>query len=215
MSTEIKTLNGYSIADTAAREQLQNAPANIAVTEIEGGSRLTITFGSGSTKIVDVMDGEDGYTPQKGKDYFDGDDGFSPAVVVSNITGGHRITITDANGTKTVDVMDGEKGDPGYTPVKGTDYFDGVSPTITVGDLSGGSQKGHMIIITDADGEHFVTVMDGEKGEPGYTPVKGTDYYTSADKSEMVNQVKAALASETWTFTLSGGATVTKKVVVA
>lgn len=39
----------------------------------------------------------------------------------------------------------------------------------------------------------------GEKGDPGeagYTPVKGTDYYTEADKSEMVEQVLAALP--TW-----------------
>lgn len=35
------------------------------------------------------------------------------------------------------------------------------------------------------------------KGDPGYTPVKGTDYYTAADKSEMVNMVLSALP--TWT----------------
>ena len=34
-------------------------------------------------------------------------------------------------------------------------------------------------------------------GAPGYTPVKGTDYYTAADKAEMVNAVLAALP--TWT----------------
>lgn len=33
----------------------------------------------------------------------------------------------------------------------------------------------------------------GEQGEPGYTPVKGTDYYTEEDKTEMVNSVLAAL----------------------
>ena len=38
------------------------------------------------------------------------------------------------------------------------------------------------------------------KGEKGDTPVKGTDYYTSADKSEMVSSVKSALP----TFTLVG-----------
>lgn len=30
-------------------------------------------------------------------------------------------------------------------------------------------------------------------GEPGYTPVKGKDYYTEADKAEMVSAVIAAL----------------------
>lgn len=40
----------------------------------------------------------------------------------------------------------------------------------------------------------------GDKGEPGadgYTPVKGTDYWTEADKAEIVDDVLAALP--TWT----------------
>ena len=61
-------------------------------------------------KGKDYFDGEPGYTPQKGKDYFDGEDGISPVVEVTPITGGHRVTITDATGTKTFDVMDGENG---------------------------------------------------------------------------------------------------------
>lgn len=35
--------------------------------------------------------------------------------------------------------------------------------------------------------------FDGADGEDGYTPVKGTDYYTAADKDEMVQAVIAAL----------------------
>lgn len=38
---------------------------------------------------------------------------------------------------------------------------------------------------------------DGKDGVDGKTPVKGTDYYTEADKTEMVNAVLAALP--TWT----------------
>lgn len=34
---------------------------------------------------------------------------------------------------------------------------------------------------------------DGADGKDGYTPVKGKDYYTEADKTEMVNAVVAAL----------------------
>lgn len=40
----------------------------------------------------------------------DGEDGVSPTVSVTDITGGHRVTITDADGTKTFDVMDGGGG---------------------------------------------------------------------------------------------------------
>ena len=44
-----------------------------------------------------------------------GQDGFSPIVTVTNITGGHRVSITDATGTKTFDVMDGTNGADGTT----------------------------------------------------------------------------------------------------
>lgn len=36
-----------------------------------------------------------------------GDDGFSPIVTVTEISGGHRVTIEDAAQTQTFDVMDG------------------------------------------------------------------------------------------------------------
>lgn len=45
-----------------------------------------------------------------------GQDGFSPIVEVTNITGGHRVSITDATGTQTFDVMDGTGGSGGYSP---------------------------------------------------------------------------------------------------
>ena len=35
--------------------------------------------------------------------------------------------------------------------------------------------------------------VPGEKGENGDTPVKGTDYWTQEDLSDMVQQVLAAL----------------------
>ena len=37
---------------------------------------------------------------------------------------------------------------------------------------------------------------DGEDGADGKTPVKGTDYWTAADKAAMVSDVLAALP--TW-----------------
>lgn len=48
-----------------------------------------------------------------GEDGQPGKDGTSPTVSVSAIEGGHRITITDANGTNTVDVLNGTDGQPG------------------------------------------------------------------------------------------------------
>lgn len=55
-------------------------------------------------------DGEDGKDGSPGKD---GSDGFSPIVTVESITGGHSVSVTDANGTQTFSVMDGEQGPAG------------------------------------------------------------------------------------------------------
>ena len=61
-----------------------------------------------------------------------GGDGFSPIIDITEIAGGHRVTITDAEGEKSFDVfdgvdgkdgIDGKNGVDGYTPIKGVDYF--------------------------------------------------------------------------------------------
>lgn len=51
-------------------------------------------------------------------------------------------------------------------------------------------------------------------GKDGHTPVKGVDYYTDADKADMVSAVKASMVTEMWAFTLDDGSVVTKKVLV-
>lgn len=93
----------------------------------------------------------------------------------------------------------GEPGEPGYTPQKGIDYFDGAP---------GAPGK------DGKDGEKGDPGSPGEDGKDGYTPVKGKDYLTDADKAEMINAVLNNLKSEEWTFTLADGTTVTKKVLV-
>ena len=50
----------------------------------------------------------------------------------------------------------------------------------------------------DANGKLQYNGSDvGLKGDKGDTPVKGTDYWTAADKAEIVNDTLAALP--TWT----------------
>ena len=95
--------------------------------------------------------GEQGQPGRDGTDGQDGQDGFSPVITVTDITGGHRVTITDATGTQTVDVLNGQPGIPG------TDGTDGYSPTVTVTEITGG----HRVVITDKNGSHTFDVMDG------------------------------------------------------
>lgn len=57
-----------------------------------------------------------------------------------------------------------------------------------------------MLSIRNESGEFVeVPVIIGPRGfagEPGHTPVKGTDYWTEADQTQIVNDVLAALP--TW-----------------
>ena len=70
---------------------------------------------------------------------------------------------------------------------------DGFSPIAKVEQTADGA----VISITDKNGITTATITNGKDGADGKTPVKGTDYYTEADKTEMVNMVLAALP--TWT----------------
>lgn len=62
---------------------------------------------------------------------------------------------------------------------------DGFSPTVTFTDIEGGIR----ITITDINGAKHIDVMHGEKGDPGYTPVKGKDYYATEEVTEIVNTI--------------------------
>jgi hypothetical protein len=129
--------------------------------------------------------GADGYTPVKGVDYFDGKDG----------TAGY----TPVKGVDYFDGKDGKDGKDGYTPVKGKDYFDGTNgkdgTSVTVSNVSTSSADGGSNVVTFSDGK-TLTVKNGStgtKGADGYTPVKGTDYFTEADKAELVQMVIESL----------------------
>lgn len=75
-------------------------------------------------------------------------EGFSPTVEVEEITGGHRVTITDGDGPHVFDVMDG---------------VDGTSVTVTSASITGG----HRLTIVSASGTTTVDVMDGTDGSDG------------------------------------------------
>lgn len=94
-------------------------------------------------------------------------------------------------------------GSGGGTNVK--DGKDGYSPTVNVTEID----NGHKVNITDKNGTKSFDVLNGKKGDKGdkgdtgsdgkdgsngkdgYTPVKGTDYWTEDDKSAIVNEVAA------------------------
>lgn len=95
------------------------------------------------------------------------------------LTAGENITIE--NNTISAAVLKGEKGDTGA---------DGTS--VTVSSVTESTGDGGSNVVTFSDGK-TLTVKNGskgstgEKGDAGYTPVKGTDYFTEADKTELID----------------------------
>ena len=55
----------------------------------------------------------------------------------------------------------------------------------------------------------------GDKGDRGERGAQGDSYVlTDTDKDNIASQIKASMNTETWTFTLEDGSTVTKAVYV-
>lgn len=88
--------------------------------------------------------------------------------------------------------FDGEDGEDG------ADGKDGISPTLSISTINGG----HRIEVYDVIGIRSFVVKDGENGADGkdgadgYSPIRGTDYWTDADKASIVTDVINALP--TW-----------------
>ena len=131
-----------------------------------------------------------------------GKDGVSPTVSTAATTGGTKVTITDAKGSHEFVVKDGAKGADGVTPHIGDNghWFLGSEDT---GKPSRGATgaKGDAGATGPAgpQGPAGAPGKDGAKGEPGdkgaagHSPVKGTDYWTAADKQEIIDDTKNAI----------------------
>lgn len=156
----------------------------VSVATIEGGHRVTITDKYG-TQSFDVMDGEN----------VEGGGG-------SRGTGIFKVTTAPSGYTTTVG---GFK--PTYRMSLSTALSQSRVTEILVGDIIENSYYHYPVGYVDASyvymgartsirGATGGTGATGKAGADGYTPVKGTDYWTETDKAEMVEDVIAALP--TW-----------------
>lgn len=117
-SAEQSKNNAGTYAESAltAREAIEAMTANAAVDSGVGTPSVEVTSSIVSGHRVFYFNfhnlkGADGQDGADGRDGIDGQDGYSPTIAVTDITGGHRVTITDKNGTRQFDVMDGETPD--------------------------------------------------------------------------------------------------------
>ena len=109
---------------------IQSVEQTTTSTEDGGTNVVTVTKTDGTTSTFYVRNGSRGSTGPAGSD---GQDGVPPLVSVSEITGGHRVSIQDADGTSSFDVMDGKDGadgQDGKDGQSGAAGADGITPTI-------------------------------------------------------------------------------------
>ena len=126
------------------------------------------------------IQGPKGDTGADGEQGPAGENGFSPTVSVTEITGGHRVPITDAHGPKSFDVADGKDG-TGGSGGSGADGEDGgyYQPTVSAdGDLSWSASKAGMpavatVNIRGPEGKQGETGPEGPKGDKGDTGPQG------------------------------------------
>ena len=89
-------------------------------------------------------------------------------------------------GEQGIQGIQGEKGDTGVPGKDGKDGKNGITPTI-------GANGNWYIGSTDTGkpsrGDKGEQGSQGERGTDGKTPIKGTDYWTEADKAEIVQSV--------------------------
>lgn len=151
-----------------------------------GADGITPTIGSNGNWFLGATDTgkpSRGETGAPGKDGADGKPGATGADGVTPHIGG--------NGNWYIGSTDTGKPSRGATGAKGD-----AGATGPAGPAGPAGAPGK-------DGANGETGPQGPKGDPGtpgaagHTPVKGTDYWTAADKQEIVNNVLAALPDGT------------------
>lgn len=116
----------------------------------------------------------------------DGDDGVS----ATHSWNGTTLTITSASGTSSANL----KGDPGENGADGVGVSSVEQTTTSTAD-----DGNNVITVTLSNGTTSTfTVQNGSKGSKGDSPVRGTDYWTDADKAEIKSYVDEAILGGAW-----------------
>lgn len=156
-------------------------------TFVEGFMTVANNFSELSNRITALEENGGGSGTGGGT----GEDGFSPIVTVTEITGGHRVTIQDAVQTQSFDVMDGEDGADGVGIAK-------IEQTTT----SNADNGINIMTITMTDGKTYTfQVKNGSQGSAG----SGESGGTGADGEDGVG---IASVVQTTTSTADGGTNV-------
>lgn len=135
----------------------------VTITDKDGDHSFTINDGADGEPGEKGADGEPGKNGEDGAPGADGKDGVSPTVKTDSISGGTRVTITDAEGEHTFDVLNGKDGGEAATPEIGENGNWFIN-----GEDTGKPSRG-------ADGADGAKGDPGEDGAPGENGTNGKD----------------------------------------
>lgn len=138
---------------------------------------------------IDGKDGVDGYTPVKGVDYFDGKDGKDGVDGKDGENGqrGTGILKTTTAPSSYSTAIGSYK--PKYRIELSTVTSESGVSEVLVGDIIQAGYYMYLVDYMDATYAYISTArtsIRGATGAAGTTPVKGTDYWTEADRQDMV-----------------------------
>lgn len=168
---DLRVADGYIQYSTDGGSTWQNI---IAVAELKGGPGVPGKDGSDATVTAANIAGALGYTPAAPGDI--------PVVPTAEISANTAARHAHAN----KGVLDG------ITAAKTAAWDAKVSPAAL-----GPAVNTALQAAKDSGAFRGDKGDPGAKGDPGKTPVRGTDYWTAADKQEIVNSVIAALPDGT------------------
>ena len=189
LDTEAKNNLVAAINEAA---QTGGGGANIAL-RVEGGYIQYTVDGKTWSNLIAVADLK-GQQGDPGKDGAPGKDGVAATVAVGTVITGAAGSAAEVvnRGTSNAAVFDFKipQGEPGKDGSPGKDGADGITPTI--GD-NGNWYIGSTDTGKPSRGVAGATGAAGTAGKDGHTPVKGVDYWTAEDKSEIVEDTAAAI----------------------
>ena len=134
--------------------------------DFDGADGITPTIGQNGNWYLGDVDTGKPSRGIQGETGQTGEDGYSPTATVTQVSGGATISITDKNGTTTANIFNGINGQDGKDGKDGADGKDGKDGT------------------------------NGTDGQDGYTPVRGVDYWTNADKQEIISDLPVYIIPE-------------------
>lgn len=210
LNTKVDKVSGKSLISDSEITRLANV-TNYDDTELKNQIKSKATIDDMTTYIEEHKEELKGADGINGVDGTNGQDGYSPIAKVETTSTGATITITDKNGTTITNIIngkdgvDGSKGDKGEQGIQGEKGQDGVpathswnGTTLTITSASGTSSAN----LKGEKGDTGQTGSQGPKGDTGatgadgHTPMKGTDYWTTSDKNEIIDEITGSLGIE-------------------